>query len=214
MRACASAASCSRSGSIVAAPGVTSTFCVQPVLVRAVEERVGLVVRLLRDRVVFVIVTTRAFEREAEKGLAERVGAIDDVLDAVFLRIGAFFGIPPVQPVERCRDELLASGRGHQIACELPRDELVVRHVLVERVDDPVPPGMQPPLAVELVPVGVGKSGYIHPVRGHALAVAGRREQTVDDFFVGAGALIRDEGLALGLRRRQAREREGDAIQQ
>ena len=76
-------------------------------------------------------------------------------------------------------------GPGQQVAGQLPGDELVVRQIGVEGLDDPVAPGPHGAIDVGLVAVGVGVAGQVEPVDGHALAEPGRGQQAVDQALVG-----------------------------
>ena len=103
-------------------------------------------------------------------------------------------------------------GVGEQVAGELPGDELVVGHVLVERPDDPVAPGPDGPVDVGLVAVGVGVAGQVEPVDGHPLAEPGRGEQPVDQPLVGAGRVVGQEGVDLVEGRGQAGQVEASRV--
>ena len=70
------------------------------------------------------------------------------------------------------------SGSRSPASCSI--DELVERLVAVEGGDHPVAPGPHGPGEVVLVAVGVGVAGRVEPVHGHALAVARRGQQAID----------------------------------
>ena len=57
--------------------------------------------------------------------------------------------------------------------------ELIKRHVVVDRLDDPVAVWPNRALAVFLIAVGVGITGEIQPFAGPAFAIARRGEQAV-----------------------------------
>ena len=61
-----------------------------------------------------------------------------------------------------------------QVAGHLLGDKPVERHVVVERLDDPVAPNPHVAQAVVLVAVGVGVAGGLQPAKGHVLAVPWR----------------------------------------
>ena len=67
-----------------------------------------------------------------------------------------------------------------QVAGDLLDDELVVRHVVVERIDDPVAIHPHEPRLVLFEAVGIGIAGRIEPDAAPALAEVRRREQPFD----------------------------------
>ena len=83
---------------------------------------------------------------------------------------------------------------GDLVAGELEPDELVVGHVAVQGLDDPVaiPPGVGPGL-VELEAVGVGVARQVEPVLRPALAVVRAGQQTIDDRLVGIRRAVGEE---------------------
>ena len=93
-----------------------------------------------------------------------------------------------------------------QVGGDLQLDEPVVRHVVVERLDDPVAvaPGFRVRLDRERVRLVLGVAGHVEPVPRPRLAVARRREQPVDDLREGVGRVVLQERLDLVGRRRQA----------
>ena len=171
-----------------------------------VEEGKQSVKLVLRNRVILVIVAARASDGEAEPDSAGRLDAIDDVLD---LRLGGDRTALPVEhvvAVEAGGDELAERRLGQQVAGELLDGELVERHVAVQRIDDPVAPMPLVACAVGLEAVGVGVAGGVEPRLRHVLAVARRRNQSIDQALVGAWRRVDGERLDLGRRRRQAGE--------
>ena len=145
----------------------------QPGLVDIGEEGGEGVVVLGRERIVFVIVATRALHGEAEKGGAKGVGAVGDVFDAVFFEHDSTFHHVTVKTVESGGQHFGRTSVGEQIPGNLQRHELVVGHVLVERRDDPVTPRPDKAFTVALVTVGVGVAGDVEPFSSHALGVSG-----------------------------------------
>ncbi len=141
----------------------------------------------LGDGIVFVIMAAGAAHSEAHPNDGSGLGAVGDVFDAVFFRDDAAFAVGAVVAVEAGRDDLGAGGIGQEIAGELFDGELIVGHVFVESVDDPVAPAPHFAGAVGLIAVGIAKAGGFHPTEGHAFAVAGRLQEAVHDFFVGVG---------------------------
>ena len=93
-------------------------------------------------------------------------------------------------------------------------DELAVGFVGVEGVDDPVAPAEHVAGAVVLIAVGVGVAGGVEPAGGHAFAVAGGFEETVDGCFEGAGGLVVEEGVEFGGGGGEAGQVEGCAAEE
>ena len=116
--------------------------------------------------------------------------------------------------VEPGRQTLVVGRARQQIPGQLPRDELIERHVAVERVDDPVAPRPHVAHPVVLIPVGVGVARQVEPLDRHPLAVGRRGQQPIDDALVRPRGPIGEEGIDLGDRGRQAREVERDASNQ
>ena len=92
------------------------------------------------------------------------------------------------QAEEPERGELRPGEARDQVGGELAADELVVRQVVVEGLDDPVAVGVRVPgglvggLAGRVV---LGVAGHVEPEPAPPLAVAGRGEQPVDQPLVG-----------------------------
>ena len=162
-------------------------------LAHVVVEREHRIVFALRDRVVLVVVAAGAFQRQAEQRFAGGMRAVGYVLHAELFIDDPVLGIHHVVPVEARRDELLPARIRQQVAGELPGHELVVGLVGLEGLDHPVAPGPLAPPGVALVAVRVAVAGHVHPVAGHALAVAGRREEPVDRMVERLGANRRPE---------------------
>ena len=65
--------------------------------------------------------------------------------------------------------------------------------------------------AVDREAVGVGVAGGVEPVEGHPFAEVRAGEQAVDEFLVGVGVFVGDEGFDFGGGGRQAGEVEREA---
>ena len=114
-----------------------------------------------------------------------------------------------------CSSRSSRRGGGQQVAGDLLADELVVRLVVVERVDDVV--AIAPGVRVGEVPRRAGRlavAGDVEPVPAPAFAERGRGEQPVDDLLEGVGRRVVDEGVDLLGRRRQAGQVERDPADQ
>ena len=131
----------------------------------------------------------------------------------LFLDASPLVGLAVVA-VESRREDLRASGLRHEVAGQLPGDELVVGQVGIESLHDPVAPGPHGPIDIGLIAVCVGISGQVEPIDGHPLAEAGRIQQPVDHAVIGIGGRIGQKRVDLGDRRRQSRKVEAHASDQ
>src|SRR3954449_8303947 len=118
-----------------------------------------------------MVVALRAPDRQAEPDGAERGGAVEQLLVAELLGIGAAFAIGEGVAIEASRDERLDVAIGEQVARELLGSELVEGQVAVERVDDPIAIAPGPRAgAVLFIAVGIGVAGEVEPPAGPLLA--------------------------------------------
>src|SRR5262249_9967113 len=62
-------------------------------LVSGIEVGVELIKLLLRDRIVLMVVTAGAADRQSQPGCADHPGAVDDLLDAELFQIGAALAV-------------------------------------------------------------------------------------------------------------------------
>ena len=147
------------------------------------EDAVQGIVVLDRDRVELVVMAARAGDGQAEEGLGRRVDAlIDGVMDVVE-------ALADGDEAEGGEAGIVGRDVGDAVGGELLDDELVVRLVLVHRVDDVVAVGPGVGVAVvaeeavalvDLQAARVGVTRGVEPVTGPAFAVMRRGEQRVD----------------------------------
>ena len=145
-----------------------------------------------------MVVAAGAADGEPEEATRED---IDPVVDDV----GRDTEEAPAGGEEPQRGEIRIPRAHDPISGQLQTHEPFVRHVVVERGDHPVAVhrGMdeKPLLTTIDIALGVGVAGDVEPVPPLLFAVARRGEEPVDDFFVGVGGGIGDEGChLLGLR--------------
>ena len=186
----------------------------QAVLIEVAEHRRQREVVPLGDRIILVVVAARALHREAHEAVA---GGHHPVVDAVlteFLGDGAAFEGHAVQPVESGRHPLVLRRTGQEVAGELLGQELVVRLVLIERLQHPVAPRPGEHRFVARVAPGIGVTRQVEPADGQMLAETRRREQRVHPAFEGVGRVVGEEGVDLLGRRRQSRQGEGGAAEE
>ena len=165
----------------------------------------------LRKQIVLVVVAARASERQPQPHGGRGIDAIDHVFHRVLLGNDAAFPVAAVIAVEAGGDLLVERGVGQHVAGDLLDGELVEGQVAVEGLDHPIAPAPHAALAVGLVAVGVGVARRIEPARGHALAVAWRLQQPVDNLFVIA---VAQKGVHFRQGRRNAGEVERHAANQ
>ncbi len=131
----------------------------------------------LRNGIELVIVATGTRDRQPEQAARE---SIDPIVERFGLSLGNRLGIAAVGDVRRTnRNE--AGGHGqfgaYQVASELQANELIVGHIVIQRLDDPIAPG---PLLTEQVlfkSVAIGVASSIQPGARPAFAVAGRSQE-------------------------------------
>ena len=119
-----------------------------------------------------MIVAAGAADREAKPDRAGGLDAVDHVLDLCLGGDRAALAVEHVVAVEAGGDELIERRLRQQVAGELLDREFVERHVVVQCVDDPVPPMPLVAGAVGLESVGVGVACGVEPALRHVLPVA------------------------------------------
>ena len=160
-----------------------------------VEERIKLVVLLLRDRVILVGVALRAAHRQPHPHLHRCVHPVANRLGAKLLVVGATLGVRLGVAMERRREQLVARWLRQQVAGQLLDGELVVRHILIECLDHPVAIFPDDAQRVRAVAGRVRITGEIKPNPRPAFAVGRPGHEVVHQQLVGVGALIVHERL-------------------
>ena len=163
-------------------------------VVGPVEESEELVILFLRDGIELMVVALGAAGGEAEPSGGNRVGAIDDLLEAGFGAVDARFTVDEDVAMETSGYFLVGGRVGEEVAGDLFDRELVKRHVGVEGINDPlaVAPGVGPDL-VFFIAIGVGVAGEVEPLAGPFFAVVGGVEVSFDESFVGVGPEVGEE---------------------
>ena len=137
-----------------------------------------------------MVVTPCARSRESQEGLRINVNQVVDNLDLILQRVDGHesqFDHPQVRRPDGRLIELFLSvppGFGQQIAGNLLANQLVVRHIIVER-----------PNQVIAIPIGIGQLGIalaavrfavpneVHPVTCPTFTEPGRFKQPVHNSF-------------------------------
>ena len=95
------------------------------------------VIICLWDCIELVIVTTGTFHGHRQKGCSCRVDHILQTLVLIFERIVGFV-IPSSQTQETRGNYRRFAAIGNLVAGKLIDDKLVVRHIVIERINDPI----------------------------------------------------------------------------
>ena len=151
-----------------------------------------------------MIVASGAGNCQSEENGSQGINPIRDVFGLPFFGNGSGFGIDTMIAAESSGDLLVQGGIGKHVACELIRDESVVRKIVVESADQPIPPDPLIAVAVILIAIGIGVAGGLQPRGSHVFAIAWRGEKAVDEFLVGlwrgigkeSGNFLRGSGKA------------------
>ena len=110
-------------------------------LIDIVEKRRHTIEILLRYWVVLVVMTTGAAESKTKKRGPDGGDSVRYILDAeFFFDAAALIGLP-VQSIECGRQDLVAGWVRQEITGDLPGNKLVVRQILIEGPNYPIPPG-------------------------------------------------------------------------
>ena len=178
-------------------PGVLLFFAGQDDVVRLSLREVGLqaVVVGLAEGIELVVVAAGAADGDAEEGRADDVGHLgeDFVLRAGHVLVAGILA-ERAEAVEAAGHQVGLVGGIHLVAGELLLDEIVVRLVVVEALDDVIAVAVGVgAMGVVLVAVGLGEADHVEPVAAPLLAVMRRGEQAVDHLFPGIGRLVAHE---------------------
>ena len=182
------------------------------------EDGPELVIFLLTDRVELVIVAAGAIHRHAHGGGHHLGGHVVEIEPAggaaqlVAPRLDLPDEIPRPRREESGRDDRLGLIGPEDVAGDLLFQKPVVGFVLVEGIDDiiPITPGRVAAL-VAFKAVGVGVMRDVEPVPRKALAEMGRREETVDELFIGRRIRVGDKSLDRFGRRRHPVQVKGES---
>ena len=103
-----------------------------------VEDRVELVIVFDGDRIVLVRMALGTPHGQSHPNLKRRIDTVFHGSDSKLFIIGPPFVIAQGRPMERRGDTLSRRGILKQVPCELFDGELIVRHIVVERLDHPI----------------------------------------------------------------------------
>ena len=156
----------------------------------------------LRDRIELVVVTDRATDCQSEPHGSDRFGSIHRISHADLVVDRTTFAGRDVAAIETRCDPLFHRRVRQQVTGELLDRELIEGDVPIERSDDPITIRPERSFVIEMQPVRVAISCRVQPVPREMLAVPSRAKQSLDQFVVRFGRLIRDEGIDFGRSRR------------
>ena len=149
------------------------------------EESKKLIELALRKWIVLVIVALRAPHGEAEICRPERRSPVYQLLIAELLDVDSVLSVCNGVALKSSRHLLLNSCVRQQVTGNLFQEELVERHVAIQRVDHPmaITPCMWS-YVVLLVTIAVGVAGQIEPVPSPLFPIMLRFQQPVDDALI------------------------------
>ncbi len=128
-----------------------------------IEKGHGIIVFFVLYRVVGVTVALYATDRGALPDLESGIGTVDHGGYPELFIVGAPFVVVHGVPVERGRDQLVYGRVGQQVARQLLDGELIVGHVLVERLDHPIAVRPHTAAQVFFIALGIGIACQIKP---------------------------------------------------
>ena len=169
-----------------------------------------LIVLLLCEGIIFVIVALRAPECCAEPNRGRGIRAVDERFPIGFFLIDATFLVEHGIAVEASCYLLFHAGIGQKVSRDLFDRELIVRHVAIERLYDPIPILPDCAAAVRFISIRVGVARQVEPRPGPALSVVRRRKESVDQPFISIRTAIRHKLIDLRGRWRQSDQIEAD----
>ena len=181
-------------------------------LVAAAEDAVQRVVILRGDGIEFVIVAARARAGEAHQPFRHDINAVvEDVVEVPHETLA------DGEETERGELGYFRLRLGETVGGDLFDDELVVRQILVEGVNDVV--AISPRVRVERLALAaalavagrVGVARDVEPVPRPTLAVARRCEEAIDELFKSVRRFVGDERIHFRGSRREADQIVGDA---
>ena len=162
----------------------------------------------MRDRVILVIVAAGTADRHAEHARAKcRHHVVELVIPDRLHRFGGdLAGIGAGHQEAGGARRVVVAGLD-QVARHLQPQELVIRHVGTERLDDEVSVVKgAAAVGIEFIAAALAEPHRIEPVAGPAFAEARAVQQPVDQRVIGSGRLIGEKRLQFFGRGRQAGE--------
>ena len=148
--------------------------------VETVEERIELIVFLLRNRIVFMVVTLGTTHCQTEEYLPGGICPVYGIGHIELIRVGSPLLVECHTPVEpRCNPRLYVGIR-EQISRHILDDEPVIRLVRIESIDDIIPVKPHRSIGISVVTVRVSITGQVEPGLSHPFSVMGCGQHLVD----------------------------------
>src|SRR5690606_28791003 len=97
--------------------------------------------------------------------------------------------------VKSCRQKLLFGSIRKQVSGDLPSDKLIIRHILVEGMNDPIPPRPLGAVIIILITMRIGIPGHLHPMSRHFFSIAFLSQELVNDLLIGILAIIGQKAI-------------------
>ena len=129
------------------------------------------------ERIILVGVALGALGGDAEDAFADGVDAVEDTFDSELLGLGSAFFIGHGVAKVSGGDDVVLSCVWEEVTGDLADDEVVVSHVGVDGIDDPVAVEMHLAREVFFVSGGVGVAGDVEPFAAPFFSVVGRGEE-------------------------------------
>ena len=117
-----------------------------------------------------MIVALSTLHGEPEKCGADGVDLVGDGRNTILLRDGSALVSVHAIAQETSGHLLLHASLRHQIPCYLLTDELVIRHVVFESLNHPVPPCPHLTVVIHRVAIGVCVTRHVQPVEREPLS--------------------------------------------
>jgi len=157
-----------------------------------------------------VVMTFRATDRHAHKRRRDRVRRVDGQVLRILARAACEKTEGKLIPGPRLLAGAIACGRHLRTLAgaapgQLKLHKLVVGHIVVESVDDPIPPqmnargGCQPLIRIRI-------AQHVQPMPCVTNRMLFIRQKLIDHLFIGVRRWVREEGVLLGRRRWKANQ--------
>ena len=175
-------------------------------LAGVVEQRHHAEIIRVQDGVVLVSVTLGAVEGEPHPRRARDTHPVRHGMEPELERIDAALLVEHGVPVEPGGDEVFGGCVQEHIPGQLFDAELVVGHVGVERLHDPVPVRPDGAGPIFFVTVRVGIACKVQPAACPAFAVGRGGQESVHQAFIGVRGGVLGESVGLSRRGGESRE--------
>ncbi len=144
------------------------------------------IIVLLGKRIELVVVALAALDGQAEDALADGVHPVEHRIHPELFRVDRAFLVEHRIAEETGGDPLVLGGVGKLVSGELLDDELVIRQVAIEGIDDVVAVSPHVARHVFLIAIRVRIPRRIQPMPAPTLSVVRRVQQTLDLLLVRA----------------------------